>query len=275
MSERVLDRVMDLADQMRDQAAQAEQIGRLTDDTVKMMKSAGLIRLLQTKQYQGFEVHPREFAETTMATAATGSGRRLDRRRCGRASLPAGLRRPQGLRGDLGRRRRHLDGIALRTARCGQAGRRWLHLQRPLAVQLGHRPLRLDHPGRDARRRKRHTADAAADAAHDPAAEGLRDRRGLVERGGTARNRFQRRHRQRRLRTDVSDDGRHEGDGWHRTARGGHDRAVVPDAVVDDVPARHLGGDHRHRGRGARSAPGLPAGSASAPPERRSKTTHT
>ena len=70
MSERVLDRVMDLADQMRDQAAQAEQIGRLTDDTVKMMKSAGLIRLLQTKQYQGFEVHPREFAETTMATAA-------------------------------------------------------------------------------------------------------------------------------------------------------------------------------------------------------------
>ena len=37
MSERVLDRVMDLADQMRDQAAQAEQIGRLTDDTVEMM----------------------------------------------------------------------------------------------------------------------------------------------------------------------------------------------------------------------------------------------
>src|SRR5437660_1692247 len=70
MSERELDRVMDLADQMRDQAAQAEQIGRLTDATVKMMKSAGLIRLLQTKQYQGFEAHPREFAETTMATAA-------------------------------------------------------------------------------------------------------------------------------------------------------------------------------------------------------------
>ncbi|HEY0224978.1 MAG TPA: hydroxylase, partial [Mycobacterium sp.] len=70
MSDRVLDRVVAMADQLRDQAADAEQIGRLTDDTVKLMKDAGLIRLLQTKQYQGFEVHPREFAETTMATAA-------------------------------------------------------------------------------------------------------------------------------------------------------------------------------------------------------------
>jgi 3-hydroxy-9,10-secoandrosta-1,3,5(10)-triene-9,17-dione monooxygenase len=70
MNERVIDRVMDLADQIREQADDAEQIGRLTDDTVKVMKSAGLIRLLQTKQYQGFEVHPREFAETVMATAA-------------------------------------------------------------------------------------------------------------------------------------------------------------------------------------------------------------
>ncbi len=70
MSDRVLDQVVAMADQLRDQAAEAERIGRLTDDTVKLMKGAGLIRLLQTKQYQGFEVHPREFAETTMATAA-------------------------------------------------------------------------------------------------------------------------------------------------------------------------------------------------------------
>src|ERR1700745_1363930 len=70
MSGRVLDQVMAMADQLRDQAAEAERIGRLTDDTVKLMKGAGLIRLLQTKQYGGFEVHPREFAETVMATAA-------------------------------------------------------------------------------------------------------------------------------------------------------------------------------------------------------------
>src|SRR6201992_1839271 len=70
MSERVIDQVVALAYQLRDRAEKAERIARLTDDTVKLMKGAGLIRLLQTKQYQGFEVHPREFAETTMATAA-------------------------------------------------------------------------------------------------------------------------------------------------------------------------------------------------------------
>ena len=70
MSERVIDRVTEMAGQLREQAAEAEKIGRLTDDTVKMMKGAGLIRLLQTKSYRGFEVHPREWAETVMATAA-------------------------------------------------------------------------------------------------------------------------------------------------------------------------------------------------------------
>src|SRR5271163_1932616 len=70
MTERVLDRVMAQADQLREQGAEAEKIGKLTDDTVKSMKAAGLIRLLQPKSYQGFEVHPREFAETVMATAA-------------------------------------------------------------------------------------------------------------------------------------------------------------------------------------------------------------
>ena len=49
MSDRVLDQVVAMADQLRDQADEAERIGRLTDDTVKLMKGAGLIRLLQTK----------------------------------------------------------------------------------------------------------------------------------------------------------------------------------------------------------------------------------
>jgi len=42
MSERVIDRVVALADQLRDQAAEAERIGRLTDDTVKLMATAAL-----------------------------------------------------------------------------------------------------------------------------------------------------------------------------------------------------------------------------------------
>src|ERR1700742_4964492 len=70
MSERVIDEVVALADQLREQGAEAERIGKLTDQSVKLMKGAGLIRLLQTKQYRGFEAHPRDFAETVMATAA-------------------------------------------------------------------------------------------------------------------------------------------------------------------------------------------------------------
>lgn len=70
MTERVIDRVMELADQFREQAVEAERIGKLSDTTVKNMKAVGNIRLLQPEEYGGYEVHPREFAETVMATAA-------------------------------------------------------------------------------------------------------------------------------------------------------------------------------------------------------------
>jgi 3-hydroxy-9,10-secoandrosta-1,3,5(10)-triene-9,17-dione monooxygenase len=70
MAERVLDRVMAIADRLREQAEDAERLGRLPDETVKDLKSVGAIRLLQPKQYNGFEVHPREFAETVMAVAS-------------------------------------------------------------------------------------------------------------------------------------------------------------------------------------------------------------
>jgi 3-hydroxy-9,10-secoandrosta-1,3,5(10)-triene-9,17-dione monooxygenase len=70
MSERVLDRLMELADQFKDQAVEAEKLGKLPDATVKSMKAIGSIRLLQPEKHGGLEVHPREFAETVMATAA-------------------------------------------------------------------------------------------------------------------------------------------------------------------------------------------------------------
>jgi 3-hydroxy-9,10-secoandrosta-1,3,5(10)-triene-9,17-dione monooxygenase len=70
MSERVLDRVMELAVQFKEQATEAEKIGQLPDATVKSMKTIGSIRLLQPESHGGLEVHPREFAETVMATAA-------------------------------------------------------------------------------------------------------------------------------------------------------------------------------------------------------------
>ena len=64
MSERVIDRIGGIADQLREQAWEAERLGQLPDETVKMLKSAGNIRLLQPKTHGGYEVHPREFVET-------------------------------------------------------------------------------------------------------------------------------------------------------------------------------------------------------------------
>src|ERR1700712_273235 len=70
MTERVIDRLTDVADQLREQATEAERLGRLPDETAKLLKTVGNIRLLQPATYGGYEVHPREFAETVMATAA-------------------------------------------------------------------------------------------------------------------------------------------------------------------------------------------------------------
>ncbi|OYN74967.1 acyl-CoA dehydrogenase family protein [Mycolicibacterium sphagni] len=70
MTASVLDKTTQLADQLREQAVEAEKIGKLTDQTVKAMKDAGHIRLLQPAKFGGLEVHPREFAETVMALAA-------------------------------------------------------------------------------------------------------------------------------------------------------------------------------------------------------------
>ena len=70
MTASVLDKTIELADQLREQAVEAEKIGKLTDQTVKAMKEAGHIRLLQPAKFGGLEVHPREFAETVMAIAA-------------------------------------------------------------------------------------------------------------------------------------------------------------------------------------------------------------
>ena len=67
---KVLDNIAAIADQLRDQAPEAERLGQLPDATAQLLKTAGPIRLLQPKKYSGYEAHPREFAETVMATAA-------------------------------------------------------------------------------------------------------------------------------------------------------------------------------------------------------------
>ncbi|MEV3964394.1 acyl-CoA dehydrogenase family protein [Nocardia sp. NPDC050193] len=70
MSHEVLDKIVAIADEIRAGAEEGDSLGRLPDDMAKGMKDAGIIRLLQRKKYDGYEAHPREFAETVMKTAS-------------------------------------------------------------------------------------------------------------------------------------------------------------------------------------------------------------
>ncbi|MBD0022195.1 hydroxylase [Gordonia pseudamarae] len=70
MSYQVLDNIEAIADELRAGADEGDKLGRLPDGMAKSLKHTGIIRLLQRKKYDGFEAHPREFAETVMRTAS-------------------------------------------------------------------------------------------------------------------------------------------------------------------------------------------------------------
>ena len=70
MSYEVLDKIVDGSDELRSGAEESEKLGRLSDDVAKGLKRSGIIRLLQRKKYDGYEAHPREFAETVMKTGS-------------------------------------------------------------------------------------------------------------------------------------------------------------------------------------------------------------
>jgi alkylation response protein AidB-like acyl-CoA dehydrogenase len=70
MSNHVLDAVMESAERIAALGPVNENLGRLDDQAVKVMREAGVIRMLQPKTHGGIEAHPREFAETIMKIAA-------------------------------------------------------------------------------------------------------------------------------------------------------------------------------------------------------------
>jgi alkylation response protein AidB-like acyl-CoA dehydrogenase len=70
MTRRVIDNINEIAGRLRDQGTEAERLGRMPDDTAKLLKAAGPIKLLQPTRYGGFQAHPREWAETVMAVAS-------------------------------------------------------------------------------------------------------------------------------------------------------------------------------------------------------------
>ncbi|MBF4477650.1 acyl-CoA dehydrogenase family protein [Rhodococcus rhodochrous] len=66
----VLDSVSEFADEIRADGAEGDTLMRLTDRSAKRLRDAGVVRLLQPKEFGGLEAHPREFAETAMAIGA-------------------------------------------------------------------------------------------------------------------------------------------------------------------------------------------------------------
>lgn len=71
MSTEVVQRVRQAASYFEEQADKAEELGQLPDDTVKVMKESGLVRLLQPKEHGGYEAHPCEFLEAVMIIASS------------------------------------------------------------------------------------------------------------------------------------------------------------------------------------------------------------
>ncbi|MEU6140669.1 hydroxylase [Streptomyces sp. NPDC047081] len=69
MTHEVVGRVEELGAELAELADENESLGKLSDRTVELLRSAGVIRLLQPKEFGGFGAHPRDFAEAVMAVA--------------------------------------------------------------------------------------------------------------------------------------------------------------------------------------------------------------
>ncbi|MEW2352166.1 acyl-CoA dehydrogenase family protein [Spirillospora sp. NPDC029432] len=66
----VLDKIMERAAELRELGPVNESLGRLDDKAAKVLRDAGMIRMLQPKNHGGLETHPREFAEAVMGIAS-------------------------------------------------------------------------------------------------------------------------------------------------------------------------------------------------------------
>jgi alkylation response protein AidB-like acyl-CoA dehydrogenase len=70
MANEVLDRVEERANELSAQGPVNERLGRLSDESAKLLRDVGAIRMLQPKSHGGLQVHPREFAEAVMRIAS-------------------------------------------------------------------------------------------------------------------------------------------------------------------------------------------------------------
>ncbi len=69
MVHEVVRRVEALSDRLRKVAAETESLGRLSDESVRVVREAGVMRMLQPPEYGGYAAHPSDFAEAVMAVS--------------------------------------------------------------------------------------------------------------------------------------------------------------------------------------------------------------
>lgn len=70
MTHSVVQRINELGPALAETADETEELGRLSDAAVKLVRDAGVMRMLQPKEHGGFEADPGDFAEAVMATAS-------------------------------------------------------------------------------------------------------------------------------------------------------------------------------------------------------------
>jgi len=70
MTHDVVIKVGELAQRLAATAEETERLGRLSEESVKLVREAGVMRLLQPPDFGGYAAHPRDFAEAVMAVAA-------------------------------------------------------------------------------------------------------------------------------------------------------------------------------------------------------------
>ncbi|MER7692000.1 hydroxylase [Streptomyces sp. NPDC097610] len=69
MAHEVVQRVGQYGPKLAELAPGNEKLGKLSDETVGLLRSAGVLRLLQPVKFGGYAAHPRDFAEAVMAVA--------------------------------------------------------------------------------------------------------------------------------------------------------------------------------------------------------------
>ncbi|MGW5648670.1 hydroxylase [Saccharopolyspora sp. NPDC003752] len=69
MAHDVVRRVEEVAARLAATAEETERLGKLADESVKLVREAGVMRLLQPTDFGGYAAHPRDFAEAVMAVA--------------------------------------------------------------------------------------------------------------------------------------------------------------------------------------------------------------